>query len=143
MKLESEVWGPHYWFFLHTISLTYPSRPNDVTKKKYYELIQNFPIFIPTTTASESFQELLNKYPIKPYLDTREAFIKWIYFIHNRVNEKLEKKQITLSNFYENYYEHYKRKDIKTKEYYKNVSKFIYFITIILFIILIYYLSNK
>ena len=36
--LDPTIWGPHYWFFLHTIAMTYPIRPNDVTKKKYYEL---------------------------------------------------------------------------------------------------------
>ena len=45
--LDPTVWGPHYWFFLHTIAMAYPIRPNDVTKKKHYELIQNMPLFIP------------------------------------------------------------------------------------------------
>ena len=46
-KFDPTIWGPHYWFFLHTISHTYPLYPNEVTKKKYYDLIQNMPLFIP------------------------------------------------------------------------------------------------
>ena len=54
MRFEPDVWGPHYWFFLHTIALTYPHRPNDITKKKFYEFIQNLPLFMPIEeTASE------------------------------------------------------------------------------------------
>ena len=34
MSLDSAIWGPHYWFFLHTIALSYPIRPNTPTKKK-------------------------------------------------------------------------------------------------------------
>ena len=34
LKLDPEVWGPHYWFTLHTIALNYPLYPNDVSKKK-------------------------------------------------------------------------------------------------------------
>ena len=34
MVLNPKVWGPHYWFVLHTIANTYPLSPNDVTKKK-------------------------------------------------------------------------------------------------------------
>ena len=30
MSLNPKVWGPHYWFVLHTISLTYPLKPNEV-----------------------------------------------------------------------------------------------------------------
>ena len=43
--LDPKIWGPHYWFFLHTIAVTYPHNPNSVTKKKYYDLIQNLHIF--------------------------------------------------------------------------------------------------
>ena len=32
--LDPKIWGPHYWFFLHTIAMSYPLRPNAVTKKK-------------------------------------------------------------------------------------------------------------
>ena len=39
MALDPKVWGPHYWFFLHTIALTYPILPNEVMRKKYYNFI--------------------------------------------------------------------------------------------------------
>ena len=45
MNLDSKVWGPHYWFVLYSIAITYPNTPNNVTKKKYYEFIQNLPLF--------------------------------------------------------------------------------------------------
>jgi hypothetical protein len=45
--LDPKVWGPHYWFFLHTLAMTYPHHPNAVTKKKYYEFVQNLPLFLP------------------------------------------------------------------------------------------------
>ena len=41
-KFNPEVWGPYYWFFLHTVAHTYPRMPNSVTKRKYYDLIQNY-----------------------------------------------------------------------------------------------------
>ena len=44
MTLDPNIWGPHYWFFLHTLALTYPETPNDVIKKKYYDFYQNLPI---------------------------------------------------------------------------------------------------
>ena len=47
MVLNPEIWGPHYWFFIYTLALSYPLNPNDTTKKKYYDFIQNLPIFIP------------------------------------------------------------------------------------------------
>ena len=34
MELSSTVWGPHYWFVLHTIALSYPIYPTNAIKKK-------------------------------------------------------------------------------------------------------------
>jgi hypothetical protein len=123
--------------------MSYPLRPNSVTKKKYYEFIQNLPMFIPVEHMSGEFTKLLNEYPIQPYLDKRESFIRWIWFIHNKINQKLEKPQITLNEFYVKYYEEYKSKNIKLTEYYKLRSKFIYAFIILVVIGIIYYLYDK
>ena len=32
--LDPAVWGPHFWFFLHTLALTYPNHPNEVCVSK-------------------------------------------------------------------------------------------------------------
>ena len=96
MKFDPSVWGPHYWFFLHTISHSYPETPNPVTKRKYYDLIHNFPLFIPDEEIGNKFSHLLDKYPVSPYLDCRESFIRWVHFIHNKINERLGKEELTL-----------------------------------------------
>ena len=142
-NLDPKIWGPKFWFFLHTISLTYPNHPNAITKKKYYEFIQNLPHFLPIEEIATNFSKLLNKYPIQPYLDNRESFIKWFWFIHNKVNEKLEKPVITLNEFYSKYYEQYKTTNEKIVEYYKMKRKIIYILLIILLGSLIYYLYDK
>uniref|UniRef100_A0A6C0DSL1 thiol oxidase n=1 Tax=viral metagenome TaxID=1070528 RepID=A0A6C0DSL1_9ZZZZ len=137
--LDPKVWGPHYWFFLHTIAVTYPHHPNAVTKKKYYDLIQNLHIFLPIDKIANEFSELLEQYPITPYLDNRESFVRWTWFIHNKINEKLEKPKITLEEFYKQYYENYKPKDVKYREFYKLRAKLIYLLIVLLIAGLIYY----
>ena len=141
--LDPTVWGPHYWFFLHTIAMTYPNRPNDVTKRKYYELVQNLPIFIPVEAMGSEFSKLLDQYPVMPYLDSRDSFIRWLHFIHNKINEKLEKPKISLNDFYIKYYEEYKPKDIKMKEYYRWREKIIYILVLLGVTGATMYLYNK
>ena len=143
IQLDPKVWGPHMWFFINTIAMTYPNRPNAVTKKKYYDFMQNLPMFIPIEHMSGEFSKLLDEYPIQPYLDTKESFIRWVWFIHNKINEKLEKPQITLNDFYKQYYEEYKPKNVKLAEYYKMRSKMIYAAIILALIIVIFYLYDK
>ena len=141
--LDPSVWGPHYWFFLHTLAMTYPHYPNDVTKKKYYEFIQNLPLFIPIDTISSEFNLLIDKYPVTSYLDNRESFVRWMHFIHNKINQKLEKPQINLNEFYIKYYEEYKPNTEKMSEFYKLRSKLIYGGIIGTLFLAIYYLYDK
>ena len=143
MELDPNVWGPHYWFFLHTISICYPQYPNAVTKKKYYELIQNFHLFIPIEKIANEFSKLIDAYPIAPYLDSKDSFIKWTHFIHNKINEKLEKPEISLHDFLFKYYESYKPVNEKLAQYKKIKEKAIYIGTILLIGGLIYYLYEK
>ena len=141
--LDPKIWGPHYWFFIHTVAMTYPIRPNAVTKKKYYEFIQNLPLFIPVESMSGEFSKLIDKYPVTPYLDNRESLIRWTHFIHNKINQKLEKPQISLSEFYIKYYEEYKSQNVKMVEYYKMREKAIYCGIIVTIAGGIYYLYDK
>jgi hypothetical protein len=141
--LDPKIWGPHYWFFIHTVAMTYPIRPNAVTKKKYYEFIQNLPLFIPVESLSGEFSKLIDKYPVTPYLDNRESLIRWTHFIHNKINQKLEKPQISLSEFYIKYYEEYKPQNVKMVEYYKMREKAIYCGIIVTIAGGIYYLYDK
>jgi hypothetical protein len=143
IRLDPTVWGPHFWFFLHTLAMSYPHHPNAVTKKKYYELILNLPLFIPVESIGKDFEKLLDEYPVTAYLDSRESLIRWMHFIHNKINEKLEKPKITLNEFYFRYYEEYKPKDIKMKEHYRWREKLIYTLVVMGATGLIVYLYNK
>jgi len=143
MYLDPKIWGPHYWFFLHTVTMTYPHYPNGITKKKYYEFIHNLPLFLPVENISREFSKLLDKYPVTPYLDNRTSFIKWMHFIHNKINEQLEKPTISLNTFLNNYYNKYKTNSEKIIQYYKILNKIIYCSILFVLIFVIYYLYNK
>lgn len=141
--LDPKIWGPHYWFFLHTVAMTYPHHPNAVTKKKYYEFIQNLPIFIPVEAISKEFEKFIDLYPITPYLDNRDSFVRWMHFAHNKINEKLEKPQITLNEFFVQYYNEYKSQNEKLAEFYKLKEKLIYGGILVSILVAIYYLYDK
>jgi hypothetical protein len=134
MALDSKVWGPYYWFVLHTIALSYPLKPNEVTKRKYYEFIQNLPIFLPNSDIGDNFSKLLNNYPVTPYLDSRSSFIKWMHFIHNKINVSLSYPELSLDDAMIAYYEHYKPKEVKNEEQRKQREKYVFLGFIIIII---------
>ena len=84
LHLDAEVWGPHFWFFLHTVAYTYPEFPCAATRRKYYDLIMNLPLFLPLPRMGADFALLLDQHPIAPYLATRESLMRWMHFVHNR-----------------------------------------------------------
>ncbi len=139
---DPSVWGPHFWFFLDTIAMTYPKHPNTVTKKIYYDFIQHFHLFIPVAEHSKFFNKLLSMYPITPYLDDRESFIRWVHFIHNKINEQLQKPKMPYNDFYTNYYQHYKNKITKNSENKRFYKKILYGTLILLLLFSISYLSK-
>ena len=135
MALDPKIWGPHYWFVLHTIAFNYPLHPNETSKKKYYDFIQNLPIFLPISDMGNLFSRLLDKYPVTPYLDSRDSFIKWMYYIHNQVNISLDIPEKTLQETLQEYYKLYEPKEVRLKNKLLEKEKYIYVALFVLLII--------
>jgi hypothetical protein len=138
MIFDPEIWGPHYWFFLHTTAESYPLNPNSVTKRKYYDLIQNMPLFIPNDDIGDEFSKMLDKYPVQPYLTSRESFVRWVHFIHNKLNYKLGKKEISLAEALDKYRKQYNPSILRITENKYIKKQYVYAVFIILLLFLIY-----
>ena len=143
MVLNPKVWGPHYWFVLHTIANTYPLSPNDVTKKKYYDFIQNLPLLLPIQEIGNSFAKYLDKYPVTPYLDSRPSFMKWMHFIHNKINVSIGEPELSQEESMAQYYDEYKPKVVKDAQQRKQREKLIFLLILGFLIIIGGILYNK
>lgn len=138
MELNPTVWGPHYWFFLHTVAYAYPESPNNITKRKYYDLIMNMPLFIPNAEMGNKFSQMIDKYPPSPYLDCRESFMRWVHFIHNKVNARLGKEDLPYPNALEIYEAAYKPKPVYLYEKLKLDRKYLHFAVILVCVFVAY-----
>jgi Erv1 / Alr family len=130
--LDPTVWGPPFWFFLHTIALHYPLRPSTVQQKKMYEFFQTFPAFLPDPEMGEYFERLMSEYPLTPYLDDRDSLVRWVHFIHNKINARLDKPALPLSGFYELYYEKYKPPAQRFTEHLVLYKKLLYILIVLM-----------
>lgn len=99
-----DIWGPHYWFVLHTIAFNYPKHPTAIQKKVHYRLIHNLHEFLPDP-AKGLYVRVLNRHPVLPSLDRREDFVKWMNDLHNMINRSTKKPVFTLAEHYEWYKE--------------------------------------
>lgn len=142
MTFSSNVWGPHYWFVIHTVAHTYPDYPNATTKRKYYDFIQNIPLFIPDGEMGNKFSQILDKYPVSPYLDNRESFVRWTNFIHNKVNSMIGKEEFSLMESIEAYNKLYQPKPVYLYETFKTRKQWFHLGFILLLFLLIFFLSK-
>jgi hypothetical protein len=137
---DATVWGKHYWFFLHTVAHSYPIHPNAVTKRKYYDLITNFPLFIPDEKMGNRFAEMLDKYPVTPYLVSRDSFTRWVNFIHNKYNVLLGKPEVSYLEGVQSYFKKYEPKPILLSEKLKIHKRTIFIALFLVLFVLIYFL---
>lgn len=140
--MNPEIWGPHYWFVIHSIAFNYPNNPNALQKKDHYKFIQSLPEFIPDKKSSKNFAELLKLYSVVPYLDSRKDFVKWTHFIHNRVNESLGKDEISIADFYYLQNLHYNPTQKKINKHFTTKLQ-IYFFTLALLLLVAHTMSKK
>ena len=142
MKYDERIWGPSYWFTIFTISMTYPNNPTNIAKKKYYDFFSNLPLFLPTSESSELFTSLLDKYPVTPYLDSKDSLMRWVHFIHNRVNDHLQKPTLTYKEALQNYYAKYEINEPTFTFWTKEKINFVIFIVIFFMVIVYLYCKN-
>jgi len=91
---------------------------------------------------SKYFEHLLDEYPILPYLDDKDSLVRWVWFIHNKINDKLEKPTMTLEQFYVSYYDKYKPKQVTFMENNKLLKRVIFICILISLLYAINFLYN-
>ncbi len=103
MHLPPEVWGPVFWCTLHVISLAYPDEPTYAEKRAAKDFFNALAHLLPCPVCRDHFREMLQGMPIENWLDNRKSLIEWVWTAHNRVNNRLGKREITLEEFYAAY----------------------------------------
>ena len=143
MKLKYEIWLPQLKFTLQTIALYYPKNPNEITIRKYYNLVQNLPVFFPEEPIGNTMRNILDDFPVQPYLNSKTSFMKWIHFVFNKINKKIEMNTESFYESLEEYYKNYKPREILNKEQIKQKKKYMYIFSVVLFLTVSTYYYNK
>ena len=93
--LMTRIWGPSGWLFLHCISFGFPykidpTNPEHIEKQNdYYRFFYYLGKVMPCKYCRNSYMEFFTKLSPMSKLGSRKEFTKWLYDIHNMVNEKL------------------------------------------------------
>ena len=89
LGFNTSAWGPGAWFFLHSVTLSYPDNPTDEDKeriKSFFSMVGNI---LPCRYCRENYARHLRNLPIQ--CDSRTELVLWLIDAHNQVNEMLNK----------------------------------------------------
>ena len=84
--MDPNVWGPHGWYFLHSITLAYPDNPSDDVKMIHNNFFNSLKDILPCDKCRNHYNQTLMTYPIENHLENKESLFKWLVDVHNRVN---------------------------------------------------------
>lgn len=99
-------WGPKKWKEIHTFTLNYPETPSENYKKKAIHYILSFPHTLPCKeceTNTTNFLSQFNYEDLYKICSSKELLILFFFNYHNKVNQRLGKKIMSLEDFL-NYY---------------------------------------
>ena len=91
-KMDTRFWGPDGWKLLHSIVEGYPSKPSISDKETYKNFFKTIEHVLPCIYCRRSFKQYIGEMPIEPYLKNKRSLVKWLYLMHNKVNDKLRKQ---------------------------------------------------
>jgi len=86
--MQTKVWGPAGWIFLHSIVQNYPWNPTPQQKIYYRRFLSDVGQVLPCRYCRESYQKFAEDLNDKA-LQNRKTLTKWLYNLHNKVNKKL------------------------------------------------------
>ena len=91
--MMTSIWGPATWHLLHSVSFNFPVVPSDSDKQKYKDFILSLQNILPCGKCRCNLKKNFNKLPLEQSdLASRETFSKYIYNLHETVNNMLNKK---------------------------------------------------
>lgn len=103
------VWGPAMWHFLHTMSFNYPVNPTEENKKHYMDFVKNLVNVLPCKYCRINLKANFKKMPITmTTMKSRDTFSKYIYDLHEHVNNMLKKKSNLSYDDVRERYEHFR-----------------------------------
>lgn len=88
--MNTLVWGPSAWLFLHSIALAYPGPASKEAYRSFFSILGEV---LPCTICQKHYSE--NFKDIGEALDSRDALFRWTVDMHNRVNRSLGKPILT------------------------------------------------
>jgi hypothetical protein len=103
------VWGPSMWHYLHIMSFNYPINPTKADKKHYRDFIINLQYVLPCKYCRQNLTNNLKNLPLTMKLmSSRDSFSRYVYELHEHINNMLKKPSNLTFEEVRDRYEHFR-----------------------------------
>jgi hypothetical protein len=110
------VWGPSLWHSLHTISFNYPTNPTPEQKHKYLSFFKSLRHILPCKYCRDNYLKNLKRVPLTmTTMKNRLTLSKWLYHLHEEINNMLGKKSGLTYEDVRNRYEMFRARCVDEK----------------------------
>lgn len=90
--MNTEVWGPAAWLFLHSVALGYPGPSAREAYKRFFVSLGDV---LPCPHCQNHYKTHLDLQELEKALNSKQSLFEWSVDIHNTVNESLGKRRFT------------------------------------------------
>lgn len=120
----TSVWGPSLWHSLHTISFNYPVKPTLKQKQQYLSFFKSLRYVLPCKYCRDNYVNNLKRVPLNMQtMKSRLTLSKWLYLLHEEINNMLGKKSGLTYNDVRNRYEMFRARCIDESNGSKKVKR--------------------
>jgi hypothetical protein len=88
--MDTRFWGPAGWKLLHHATFFYEPQQ----KHQYDTFLETIPYILPCKFCRTSLTDFYEQHPFKGSLESQAKLVKWMYVIHNCVNNKLRDQHL-------------------------------------------------
>ena len=101
--MNSKLWGPEAWRFLHCVTLGYghpeTGLPTADQRAQMAHFFKSLPWVLPCDECRKHFYQVIyHDDPVEPHLGSRQKLAHWLVGVHNQVNTRLGKPTRTFES---------------------------------------------
>jgi FAD-linked sulfhydryl oxidase len=114
--MDPKIWGPNFWFALHTITFNYSVNPDEEEKERIRNFFNSLEYILPCKLCRVNYSHHIRQNPIENQLNSRKDLVFWLIDIHNMVNVQNNKPKLSYEQVISIYEKAYNKKiDLYTK----------------------------
>ena len=98
MGIDPSIFGKHFWGTMHLAALGSPQKFEASDVSAYSTFYKQIPNVIPCQSCGTHLEQIYQLLPIEPALSGSEALFEWTVEVHNAVNRRLGKPEISVND---------------------------------------------